>query len=234
MTSQRKINANRRNAAKSTGPRTAEGKARSSRNALKTGLYASGAVIRGENPVALQLLADQFTAEYHPVTPTERSLVDSLAHLEWMLRRFRWLETEIWRVAMNETPFEQKDVSLMGYAFVNLPDIAKVHRLRNAAQRNFNEVLDRLLRLRRISHEPVDPIPLSVASLAGLEPSPPAAQAPEPPPQPVAAEAASPEIGFVPSERPQQSSTPAGTAVVVPANGAGGPAETPVEPREDR
>src|ERR1051325_1756579 len=103
MATDKQTEANRRNAAKSTGPRTAEGKARSSRNALKTGLYASGAVIRGENLVALQLLADQFTAEYHPVTPTERSLVDSLAHLEWMLRRFRWLETEIWRVAMNET-----------------------------------------------------------------------------------------------------------------------------------
>ena len=68
-------------------------------NALKTGIYAQGAVIRGESSVALQLLGEQFHAEYHPVTPTGRSLVDTLIQSEWTLRRCRWLETEIWRTA---------------------------------------------------------------------------------------------------------------------------------------
>lgn len=47
MTSERKALANRRNALKSTGPRTAAGKARSSRNATKHGFDSSGIVIRG-------------------------------------------------------------------------------------------------------------------------------------------------------------------------------------------
>jgi hypothetical protein len=199
MTSQRKIDANRRNAENSTGPRTAAGKARSSRNALKTGIYASGSIIRGESPEALQLLVNQFTAEYHPVTPTERSLVDSLVHFEWLLRRYRWLETELWSTATNDTPYAQKDVSLMGYAFVNRPDIAKVHRLRNSAQRNFNEALDRLLRLRAIGHEAVDPIPLSLPRPAEVPQPPEVPAEPESLPQPVASEAACPEVGFVPS-----------------------------------
>ena len=89
MATLKQIEANRLNARKSTGPRTHAGKSASSRNALKTGLYAQGNIIGYEDVTALEELERQFTAEHHPVTPTERSLVDSLIHLEWMLRRYR-------------------------------------------------------------------------------------------------------------------------------------------------
>jgi hypothetical protein len=45
MTTQAKIDANRRNATKSTGPKTAAGKARVSLNALKHGLSAQTMVL---------------------------------------------------------------------------------------------------------------------------------------------------------------------------------------------
>ena len=47
----------------------------------------------------------------------------------------------------------------MGYAFLNQPQIGRIHRLRNSTQRNFNEALNEILRLRRLEHEAVDPIP---------------------------------------------------------------------------
>ena len=50
MTSQARIAANRCNAAKSTGPRTAEGKAIVAQNAVKHGLLAQEVVIKGEDP----------------------------------------------------------------------------------------------------------------------------------------------------------------------------------------
>src|ERR1044072_4460350 len=77
MATENQIAANRRNAQHSTGPRSVEGKARSSRNALKTGLYCPGIIIGKESPVQLIQLEAAYTAEYAPATPTERALVDS-------------------------------------------------------------------------------------------------------------------------------------------------------------
>ena len=48
MTTEAQINANRQNAKKSTGPKTAKGKAKVARNAIKHGLCSLEAVIRGE------------------------------------------------------------------------------------------------------------------------------------------------------------------------------------------
>ena len=49
MATQAQIDANRQNAQKSTGPRTAEGKAAASQNAFKHGLFVKKAVIRDES-----------------------------------------------------------------------------------------------------------------------------------------------------------------------------------------
>ena len=50
MSSKAQVKANRKNAKKSTGPKTAEGKEKVSKNAAKHGLFAAEAVITGENP----------------------------------------------------------------------------------------------------------------------------------------------------------------------------------------
>src|SRR5689334_22870958 len=129
MATMQQIEANRRNAQRSTGPRTPEGKARSRQNAFKTGLYAAGNIIGHESVMALQELERQFTAEYHPVTPTERSLVDSLIPLEWMLRRYRWLETEVWNSTRHNLTDDQMQSGWTGNSFISQPAIARIHRL---------------------------------------------------------------------------------------------------------
>ena len=77
MATQRQIEANRRNAQKSTGPSSVEGRAVSRSNAVKTGIYAKSMIIPGEDPAQLEAL----TAEYHRQSqpaPLARFLVDSL------------------------------------------------------------------------------------------------------------------------------------------------------------
>src|SRR5258708_6390953 len=69
MPTQAQINANRRNAQKSTGPTSPEGKARSSLNALQSGIDAWSHIIPAAHPAALEPLAPPFLQHYHPPHP---------------------------------------------------------------------------------------------------------------------------------------------------------------------
>ena len=97
MVTIRQIEANLLNAQRSTGPRSPEGKAAIRFNALKTGIDAKSQVIPGEDPAALALLTAEYYDRYQPATPEVRALVDTLITAEWLQRRFRTLEAQIWR-----------------------------------------------------------------------------------------------------------------------------------------
>ena len=96
MSSQRQIEANRRNAQKSTGPTSVTGKAASSMNALKTGIHAKSLLLPSEKLADLEQLIDEYYQSHNPVTPEARSLVDDLIYAEWLKRRLRAAETQIW------------------------------------------------------------------------------------------------------------------------------------------
>ena len=96
MSTQRQIEANRLNAQKSTGPRSVEGKAVSSRNALKSGLDAEFQFVLGETREDFAVLQYEYTQRFQPLTPEERFQVDTLIRCEWMLRRFFRVESHLW------------------------------------------------------------------------------------------------------------------------------------------
>jgi hypothetical protein len=87
MTSAKRIKANRRNARKSTGPKTAAGKARSKMNALKHGLDAQTIVLPGEDEAAFRTRLDAWKAGCAPRNPLEESLIEQAARLSWQLDR---------------------------------------------------------------------------------------------------------------------------------------------------
>ncbi len=88
--------ANRRNAGKSTGPRTAAGKTIAKRNALKHGLLAREAVVcsgdGAENIADFDALLDQLIAEFKPNGPLEQLLVERITACFWRLRRAQRFE----------------------------------------------------------------------------------------------------------------------------------------------
>jgi hypothetical protein len=88
----RQIAANRRNALRSSGPRTQEGKDQSRRNALTHGLTAETLVIDGEDAEAFQDLLTRAFASYQPQDVVEEHLVERLVGLTWRLRRLPALE----------------------------------------------------------------------------------------------------------------------------------------------
>ena len=95
MASTRQIEANRSNALKSTGPRTVEGKARSSRNALTHGLTAQEIVIPGEDAAAYQSFEQQIIDDLKPNGSCEFDLIARLAATFWRLRRIPRFEAAL-------------------------------------------------------------------------------------------------------------------------------------------
>jgi hypothetical protein len=98
MTSTRQLEANRRNALKSTGPRTINGKQASRRNALRHGFTAETVIEPLEDPEQYWELEAAILAEYVPQTPVEQELVRRLASLFWRLRRATSVETGLLRM----------------------------------------------------------------------------------------------------------------------------------------
>ena len=85
--SSKRAEANRRNAQKSTGPRTAAGKERARFNAVKHGMRARTHILPGEDPVALQARMDAWTNDLKPADEVERFLVHRAVQLSWQLER---------------------------------------------------------------------------------------------------------------------------------------------------
>jgi hypothetical protein len=100
MASQKQIDANRANAQRSTGPKTPEGKAASSLNALKHGLTAELAVIPGEDPDAFDESARSFFDHLQPVGPLETQLVEQIVTASWRLARLRGFETGLFTLRL--------------------------------------------------------------------------------------------------------------------------------------
>jgi hypothetical protein len=98
MTSLRQIEANRRNAANSTGPKTEAGKLRSRRNAIRHGLSAETVVEILEDIEDYRGFEAAIIADYDARTAVERELVLRLASLLWRLRRATAIETDLLRI----------------------------------------------------------------------------------------------------------------------------------------
>jgi hypothetical protein len=84
MSSQKRRDASRNNVALG-GPKSPEGKKKSSQNARKHGLYAHS--LSTENQKAYDEYRQTFFDEWQPATPTEDLLVHELAMTSWHLRR---------------------------------------------------------------------------------------------------------------------------------------------------
>ena len=144
MASLKQIEANRRNAQKSTGPRSVEGKAASSRNALKSGIDAKSQTLPGEKPEALEALTAEYYDRFRPATPEARDLVDTLVSNQWLLRRFRRIEVQILKHEM-EAAFRLDSKNPEGHAYVCAErSFERLQRRINAAERNYHRALKEL------------------------------------------------------------------------------------------
>jgi len=162
MATQPQIQANRQNAQKSTGPKTPEGKAVVSQNALKHGLSARRDVVITESQAEFDLHRDSLLDELAPQGPMESILADRVVTLSWRLKRAEQIQNQTID-AMHEksqsNPLSKlaKSLTLKGLTAPDSdpPDSDPALTLGRIALKDFSSarVLDRLLMYeRRIEH----------------------------------------------------------------------------------
>src|SRR3954454_2348956 len=95
MPSQRQIEANRRNAASSTGPRTTRGKAVVALNAVQHGLLSRQAVTQDESEAELVEFGKRLRGQLAPIGELELLLADRIVSTAWRVRRAISLETRL-------------------------------------------------------------------------------------------------------------------------------------------
>jgi len=95
MASQAQVSANRRNAGRSTGPRTTQGKAVVAQNAIKHGLLARRNLITGEDPQEFDLLRQEILGELTPLGRMETVLAERVVSLTWRIQRAERLQNEV-------------------------------------------------------------------------------------------------------------------------------------------
>jgi len=129
------------NARKSTGPRTPEGKAISSKNATKLGLYAQTLILPGEDPEKFLALSRDYQDEFHPETPAEQVLLDRVVLAHWLMRRYFRMETEFFNTRIAALPKHPDPIETMTIVFIQDCEgprvLHKISRRQQFAERLF-------------------------------------------------------------------------------------------------
>jgi hypothetical protein len=148
MASPAQILANRLNSQKSTGPRSAEGKAASSMNALKHGARSQALLIPGEDPEAFAALSVAYRNEYQPDGPEQELLLDTIVRADWTQRRMARLEAEVFDALLAEA--EDATAGAVFLADAAGPNaLEKIYRRQQSAHREWYRARAELRRLQQ-------------------------------------------------------------------------------------
>ena len=149
--SPRKIEANRRNAQKSTGPKTTQGKAMSSWNSMRHGLLSKRLpTVYGQGRKQFSQLLSSLQQDLEPVGALEQLLVEKIAQEYWRLAKAAWYEAE----ALNkDDPFGN---------YVTGMSMDRILRYQTTINRQLFQAINQLERMQRLRKGDVVPAPLNV------------------------------------------------------------------------
>ncbi len=156
MSTAAQIAANQANAKLSTGPRTLEGKASVSQNAVKHGFCSTHITVSDEDRGTFEEFREQYRAELRPAGVLENELLEQIVHAAWNLRRIRLAER-----------------TLLDSNHWDLDHITKYTRYRRAMQRDFNRALTEIKALqaeRALRAEAAKPSQSAAAMAASAPP----------------------------------------------------------------
>ena len=164
-------------------------------NALKSGIDAQSQIITGEDPEALEHLTARYYERFQPQGPEEEALIDDAISSDWLLRRLRKTEAQLWDRSITETAASNRKWGHKAEAYpvaAAFRDQQKVferlqHRI-SCVERSLRAALESLARLRKLAR--VVGQALSPGNLTEISPA-------SPPPTP-SNQTRLLEIGFVP------------------------------------
>ena len=170
MTTERKKEAARLNGAKSRGPVTAEGKARSSQNAVTHGLLSNTILLPGESEQQFQQLLDSLIQTYRPETDAEAKLVEQISAVTWFQLRLLGIETETLatRIELQAQVLDAHVADLspsrrIALAYAELADTSRVpanlDRHSTRLGRQLDRLQNQLIRLQALRPQPDDSAP---------------------------------------------------------------------------
>jgi hypothetical protein len=133
------------NGAKSKGPITPEGKARSSQNAIKTGLHVQPTTAApGEPPTAFDQIRQGMMENLQPEDGVQAALVDRMAVCTWRLRRALDIETAVFAERQYTDPLGK--TTFQNYA--TQQTLAQVNRYETSIERSLQRTLKIFLDLK--------------------------------------------------------------------------------------
>ncbi len=157
----------RANGARSHGPVTPEGKAKSALNAITHGLTAGTLVLTTESKEKYEALLESYRAEYDPQGQTEHDLVEEVAAAKWLHRRALAMITALLDVTMDRmekeivAEFENIDnAARTALAFAKEADetgtLNLLHRYAARHARDYHRALDKLRQIQNGKRERSD------------------------------------------------------------------------------
>jgi hypothetical protein len=160
MASDKQIRANRRNARNSTGPKTQEGKAAVSLNALNHGLLSRQILLPNEDEASLMQLSEHLHSQLQPVGELESLLVERIVAAAWRLRRVLAVEAGIYKE--ERFSFTGEEYGL-GMAFIRDANganaFSKLSRYETTIERGLYKALHELQRLQAARRAEADVVP---------------------------------------------------------------------------
>ena len=140
------------NGAKSRGPKTPAGKAKSSRNAIKHGLFANVILLRNESAQAFDKMTEDFVRRFEPRDDLELSLVEQMVAATWRLSRCWAMQAQTMNLEMDKDQDGDNETlaaRCFHTAIGNSPAMQLLHRFENSYERIITRAIRNLANLRK-------------------------------------------------------------------------------------
>ena len=150
MISLKQIEANRRNAKKSTGPTSVIGKEIVSRNAIKHGILSSKCFIEGEDLEVYKEFCERLSNNLKPNGSFESFLVDRIISSAWRIRRIVHVESLLFQDAKE---FLYNGSYCQAFAGASSTSMATLSRYERALETSFYRAINELMKFRSLNGE---------------------------------------------------------------------------------